>query len=1177
MTFQFENSLCTYDKQGQPYSIEVEKDNAQYHLNGRGSSAGYALTFNGARAYINIPTIRTFSLKFDLLYYKNHCVGLDETFGIVFGYDRFARTGYQLEIIHVGNGSTKIRLLSLSGRHREVLKEQAYDFLQECNIQHPVHLTVTEDSVHCTLDNLRFDCATTAVQGKIGFLREAAFREHYISHLQLETEEITQTPVGEYTMVLPRDNGAELAYSLTVCLFDLGENITRVDYTLGDGLWSRKPMLKSEGNCWALIYNEFTGLYFACNNQKRLYIENGTARIIDANYLPRIDEGTGGELPIIQSISDIYRSVTNVWAIPVSGTFLVQDLGNLEEITVGYDKFLGFGAEFYSGERQFVFDTKGKLLYNGEPLDSEFSIDVKSPLNQALADAIPSNACDREMILHHLEGNHYFYTDTENEFTVDIRSTHGTEDLSVRCYLQDAFLRTEQELPVIPVGTPNQYSKAPAKSYGIHLQALPLGVYHLSVEIFYFGEFVKEHHSAFEVIDPSSDLSPQEASGLFRAHVGDGAPLGMTLFFPDPWSPMADFNIGHYISNALVLPYAADRRRVWEVYPLFKRKTFSWMNSRAVASDDLISGKAWNFGVTKNFDFIFNGWPSLSNGTPCDRPDFFIYSKFKSRFLENLEEFLYLHPDIQSELRLDDVKKSFSVSDYNAFMSRCCGQFIDFCLPLIAEAKDRDWEKITAVNSHVKRHSYGLWAAYLGPNVGAYSARWYGTDATKSYELADGYTQFEDYPHDCGYSTTRGAWGIATSKFLDPRAVIYPEVYDAFKEGCPDAAISPAHPPLGYFRCAPHLCTTQVYEYIFNTPYCFADQAAYSYWRDYGLMFYSLYVNDPDAKMDEFMHAWGIAMDNKPVKPQKGSVFLYEITSEDDRFDPENLFDVYSQQEGYNYSGHAFHNISDAGLTFVNMRLREAGLPSSGLIGYSGLAHLTKDNCDILVLPSLRQAPPEAIAAIRKLHAEGVALAAVYDITGLEDLFGVRQNFRKKKLSYFTDGQTVESIAPLEAELFYDAAGSKVLLQADDGEPILIRNGNAILLNAPVCQAGVDSVRHAVSGTANNISILLEDILSETLRELSSSEFVAERRCGITPFVNEKGEDILLLIDYSKDLDTATYDSPRYATITLPEGYQNVECLYGAKKIGKRYQNGYLSALSVPMLRQQSVLLKLAK
>ena len=33
MTFRFENSLCTYDKQGQPYSIEVEKDNAQYHLN----------------------------------------------------------------------------------------------------------------------------------------------------------------------------------------------------------------------------------------------------------------------------------------------------------------------------------------------------------------------------------------------------------------------------------------------------------------------------------------------------------------------------------------------------------------------------------------------------------------------------------------------------------------------------------------------------------------------------------------------------------------------------------------------------------------------------------------------------------------------------------------------------------------------------------------------------------------------------------------------------------------------------------------------------------------------------------------------------------------------------------------------------------------------------------------
>ena len=259
---------------------------------------------------------------------------MDETFGIVFGYDRFARTGYQLEIVHISTGSTRIRLLSLAGRHRELIKEENYPFLQACDVQYPVHLTVTENSVHCTLNDLSFDCAITAVRGKIGFLREAAFREHFISHLQLETEEITQTPVGEYSFVLPRDNGAEFAYELTLRLYDLGENITRIDYVFDGGFWTRKPVEKAEGNCWALMHNEFTGLYFSCNGQKRLYIENGTAKIIDTNYLPRDFRTQGGELSIIENVIHIHRAVATVWDKPISGTFLLKDFGCLNEITV---------------------------------------------------------------------------------------------------------------------------------------------------------------------------------------------------------------------------------------------------------------------------------------------------------------------------------------------------------------------------------------------------------------------------------------------------------------------------------------------------------------------------------------------------------------------------------------------------------------------------------------------------------------------------------------------------------------------------------------------------------------------------------------------------------------------------------------------------------------------------
>ncbi len=1172
MSFVLKNSLCTYDEKGQPYSLIVERDTPYYHLSGQADKNGYAITFSGTRAYINAPAVRTFSLQFNLLHAVTHCKGFNETFVVMFGYDRFTRRGYQLELIHVDQQGTYIRLVKRDGQKRETIKEQTYPLVQDCDVKYPVTLTVTDTSMHCELADCVFDCDIEVTKGYVAFTREAAFRELVISDLVFETKEITEQTQAEYTVVLPRDNGAELPYELHLTLSSIGENITKIDYTFDGGLWSRTPVEKVYGELWATPYNDFTGLYVKLNDQKRLYLENGTFRVLDSNFFN--NDGIKGESHSVARVNNVYRAVMTVLEAPFSGSFLVDDFGKVEEITVGYDNFLGFGAEFYAGARQFVYDVNGNLLYNGEPLDSEFSIDVRSPLNEALAAAIPETAVNRDAIIHHLEGNHYFYTETENDFFVDVRSTHGTEYLSVNVYLQDAFLRTLKELTATPKETPNQYAKAAAKSYQVHLEPLPLGVYHLSVEICYFGKVVKEHHSAFEVIDPNSDVSPQEASGIFDGHVGDAAPIGLTTFCPDPWAPLPDFNVGHYIRIAQVLPCVVEERRAWEIYPLFKRKIFSWMTNRAMPRKDILDGTALSMGATQNIDYIYNSVPSLDGKDVAPRHDFFVYSIFSGFLIGPLEDYLALHPEIKEELGLDDVRKSFTLDNYTAFMHRYCGDFVDFCLPYLEEKHNAAWAEIKAVNPKAKRMTYGIYNPYVSTYVGAYSARWYGVDATKAYEFADGYQQFEDYPHDCNYSTTRGPWGLATAKLLDPRAKLYPELYDSFREGCPDSAIACSRPPVGYFPCKPYLCTTQVYEYIFNTARYAVEQGDYDYWRDYGIMMYSLYVMDPKPKLDEFMPAWGIAMDNKPSKPKKGAAFLYEITSQDDRFDPDKGM---NRASGHGWDGHCFHNISDTGLGFVNMRLREAGLPVNSIVNYAGLSHLTPDNCDMLVLPSLKKADKAAIDTIRKLYEAGVPLIATHDVTGLEDIFGVKENRRFGKFTSLTDGKTVESVVCIETEIFYDAVDADVLLKADNSTPILLRKGNAVLINAPVCQIGSDAFFHALYITAHNISTLIENTLTDTLRELSTSEYLAPKRCGITPFVNEKGEDMLLLIDYSKDLDEATYEKTKSVTVQIPAGYTDVVGVYGADEVGKHYENGTLTKLCVNMLRQQSVLLKLVK
>ncbi len=1174
MSFVLKNSLCTYDEKGQPYSLSIEKDAPYYHLSGQADKNGYAITFSGTRAYINTPSVRTFSLQFNLLHVETHCKGFEETFVVLFGYDRFTRRGYQLELTHMADNTTRVRLLKRDGQKRETLKEKIYPLTQECDVKYPVTLTVTDNAMHCELSDCVFDCDIEVTRGKIAFTREAAFRELVVSDLVFQTEEIKEQKQAEYTVVLPRDNGAELPYELTLTLSSLGEGVTKIDYVFGGGLWGRTPVEKVHGEVWATPYNDITGLYVKLNDQKRLYMENGTFRVLDSNYMPK--DGVAGESYAATRVNNVYRAVMTVLEAPLCGSFLVNDFGKVEEITVGYDNFLGFGAEFYAGERQFVYDTNGNLLYNGKPLDTEFSIDVKSPLNKALADAIPETAVNREAIIHHLEGNHYFYTETENDFFVDVRSTHGTEFLSVNVSLQDAFLRPIKKLIATAKDIPNQYAKAAAKSFGIHLEPLPLGVYHLSVEICYFGKVVKEHHSAFEVIDPNSEISPQEASGIFDGHVGDAAPMGLTTFCPDPWSSLADFNVGHYIHVAQVLPCVANERRVWEVYPLFKRKLFAWMNTRAVRREDILDGTTLSMGVTQNADYIYNSTPAFEENALAPRYDFFVFSTFKQHLLGLLERYLEIHPEIKQELGLGNVRESFTLEEYKNFMHRCVGDFVDFCLPLMEEKQNAAWAEIKKVNPKAKRMSYGIYNPYVSTYVGAYSARWYGANPFKAYEFADGYQQFEDYPHDCNYSTTRGAWGLTTAKLLDPRAKLYPELYDSFREGCPDTAIACSRPPVGYFPCKPYLCTTQVYEYIFNTARYAVEQGGYDYWRDYGIMMYSLYVMDPKPKLDEFMPAWGIAMDNKPAKPKKGAAFLYEITSQDDRFDPDKSMNRASGG-GYGWNGHCIHNISDAGLGFVNLRLREAGLPVNSVVNYAGLAHLTPENCDMLVLPSLKNADKKVIDTLRKLHAAGVPLIATHDVTGLEDLFGVTENRHVDTFTSLTDGKTIEPIVSVQTEIFYDAVDAEVLLKTNNNTPVLLRKGNAVLINAPVCQIGIDSFYHALYITAHNISALIENTLTDTLRNLSTSEYLAPKRCGITPFVNEKGEDMLLLIDYSKDLDDATYEKTKPVTVQLPAGYTDVVGVYGADEIGKSYKNGTLSKVCVDMLRQQSVLLKLVK
>ena len=110
MKFLLKNDFYQHDDNCQPYSVEVEKDNPYYHLNGRCDERGYAILFSGARAYIDVPEVKNFHISFNLLHNRSHAKGYDENLILLFGYDRRMRIGYQLEFVHLSEGGTVIRL-----------------------------------------------------------------------------------------------------------------------------------------------------------------------------------------------------------------------------------------------------------------------------------------------------------------------------------------------------------------------------------------------------------------------------------------------------------------------------------------------------------------------------------------------------------------------------------------------------------------------------------------------------------------------------------------------------------------------------------------------------------------------------------------------------------------------------------------------------------------------------------------------------------------------------------------------------------------------------------------------------------------------------------------------------------------------------------------------------------
>lgn len=1150
MSFTLKEDFTRYDDDQQPYSIELEQNTNYSHHHGKVTAQGYALSCPGDKHLLKTPRLAGFTLSMNVLY-KEPVSGFAQ-WGVVFAYDKTGRTGYELFLSY--DAEKRALQFTLSKLHAVQKEEMAVRRLEQVFLDserlYAFRMTVDKDGCSGGLDAYSFQFPLPGKSGHIGLIKGSSVREIVFSHLELssgdDVQRVTVLPYREF--IIPNDDGGMLPYRLGVSVDCCQGTFYTLHYTLSGGIGER-PHKPVTVDCWIVQNDAFESPYIRLEGtcpSDNIYIKNGELIAFDPNGYPLTEE--------------IHHAIH----MPVSGSVAVSGFDSGCSLVFGYKNFRSFGCEYHAGARELLFSSEGELLYTGDSLRNDVICTVSSGRDKRIVGMIPRDIAQVEDALEHAINNHYFFQDEPIRFEIEAHCRYGTEFLRIQAYLENAFGERMAELAPCSLDCSDflQPFGLCSARYQVSIDPLPLGVYHLAVAVYYGTELVKKHRSAFEVFDQASDESPQQASQLPFLYVGDGTPYDLENAYPNPWMRKRDFNIGHYIACAHFLPGPAEKKQVWRLLSLYRRKMLVWLTRRTIGQQTFTDYP----GCIRHADYINCEYPGITDSVYnyC-RYDLWRYGIYTKTVRGFLQDFLDANPDIAARLSFQNVTDEFTPEMLDELFDTCMHPWMTYAHGRIRELFCRQWEEIKRINPKARRMSYGPWPVYSAPYQGGYSVKWYGFAPQTLAEVFDGFLQYEDYPFSAGYGTYRGAWGIMTTKLLCEDIRIFPEIYESFYDGCPDGAVAYAYPPLGGSSCPYYFTVTQAFEAALASVYWKNGQ--FHYWRDYGFMMFPLHCQKPNERFSSLLSAWGQFVKNKPAEPLRCMAFVADFSDEDDRYDRK-------------YHGDAHYNLCEAAEGYLYGCQREAGLPAGFVTDFKGLLELEPDRVDLLVLPSLAKAGQEVLEKIKHLYSGGVGLVATGTVDGLEELFGVCRRPSVASVSQLHARGVSENITPFEAEFHYAAADAAVLLHAGSADtPVLLKKGRALLLNTSIGHVGVDSFLNYSTMGRDNVSRLLRRVCKEELVALSSPVASVQDDCGIAVYLSENGETLILLTDYSRYDQRVVFTQEKRVTVTLhmPQAVtvdylgENPEdiCLHELKT------GSTLAGFTVRIRPQQSLLFKL--
>lgn len=1093
--FKLKDNFKSFSENSLPYSFSVERHTETENLHILTDEEGFSLGSVGNRFILNTPafSVGVFEASFKVTFPKE----FDPVFYVMLQYNPQSRCGKALKIrCDLKENCPFVSLCDVSGEVFTSGKEIRLDGVSVNDEQFiKLKITINETMLVCDIEGRRAEFEYKTTLGKLAIERANFIGELKFSEIIFETDEEYEKKeiVAPKEVTIPLTNGGDIPYRFKYGVFEIEKELY-FNAEIDGGTKTRTLNREDRAGQYVAERDFMTEPYIGISggdNENLIFkIYNGVLGFIDPNIF-----------------WECLKQYFNDTEIPfrVCVKLDIKALPDDVEFIFGYKNLMCTGYGSQTGASEFRFDKNGNMTYSGAPINGSNIGEIRSPHDKKVISLLPCDIYKYEEVKSHFENNHYFLFDEKIKFKLDFKTRINPRFLSAKAYLWDIY-ESEILFEEVTVMSVSDWRKGYSSiEFAVEFPNINIGVYKVNFNVYYGDDIIETYKNTFEVFSPESEISPIEASGLPFVFSMNNEQKWLRRNSFDPWNFKKSCDVEHYISCVMATPVESLEKREWIPAHILKRKYFCWLAPRTCRN---FLSEEYN-EIKKNADYLFYGVPQSQNFHPLSagsimpfRADHWNYTNINSGIsAEVIGRFMKENPAIAIETGYKEGEVlQFEV--FEALMKKHGREWIDYANEHIAEIFAKQNRELCEYNPKVKRAAYGPISVYVTPTLSYRSVKSYGLpcDSRLSDEIYTGFSIFEDYPYSCSYQTYRAPFTLMTILLHCPDLVMYPEQYKGGMGGCIDGAVKFAHAPMGKYSVDVSDVATQSFEYVFNTAYKTAD--GFRYWNTYGF-------HRPDFKeelLNGLVNSWKHVIDYKPRKPLKSIAFLAEFDECDTRY----TFPSVSEDR----KRCVITNKSENGAGLIWECSREAGLPCGFGLKFDALSTLSSEECDVLVIPSLKNADEKYVSEIKRLYNEGVNLIALSSVDGLEDVFKVEKCEVTANINTAMFEGRSEHILPCDAHFEYKENGAETLLSAN-GYPAIMKTDRTFLVNTDVLNLGNSNApQFNPSGFNHFVGVLMREAIESEITRLSSPLAKGEN-IGVTLFETEKGQKVLLAIDYT--------------------------------------------------------------